>query len=188
MLRVGVSPRDVQGSGGRTTPSFDVRKRAVNVGGIRQRGRANSFAERVTLCQRTHQIDPMSYRAASYRAARFFVLACPSFTARSRASISLSSTWRWSTISTRAVSSEKCFAQSGPKNCALSPSEPSPVTPICKGFHRPAVAPYWGILEPVAVASWPRPGARKIMTCRPLWSCVRTFRFPPYADVIKDEA
>ena len=36
--------------------------------------------------------------------------ACPAFTARSRASISLSSIWRWSTSSTRSVSNEKCFA------------------------------------------------------------------------------
>ena len=36
--------------------------------------------------------------------------ACPAFTARSLASISLSSMCRWSTSSTRSVSNEKCFA------------------------------------------------------------------------------
>ena len=50
-------------------------------------------------------MDPMSYRAA-----RFFVLACPSFTARSWASIRVSSTWRWSTICTCSVSNEQGFA------------------------------------------------------------------------------
>ena len=35
--------------------------------------------------------------------------ACPAFTARSRASISLSSMCRWSTSSTRSVSNEKCL-------------------------------------------------------------------------------